>query len=82
MLAKPSPAVEIIRLAEGAFERLPGGADDEARFEHEGHGVSDDIGLERSASLARRKVSASGPCPLMPLCSEAPPGTNPSAFAS
>ncbi len=36
----------------------------------------------RFASIARRVVSASGPCALMQLCSEMPPGMKPSALAS
>jgi hypothetical protein len=39
-------------------------------------------GLERSACEAFSKVAASGPCPVMPLCSDAPPGAKPSALAS
>lgn len=35
-----------------------------------------------SAALARSKVSRSGPCADIMLCSEPPPGTNPSALAS
>ena len=35
-----------------------------------------------SASLALRQESTSGPWPLMLLCSEPPPGRNPSALAS
>src|ERR1700679_1180195 len=35
-----------------------------------------------SAVLARAKVSASGPWPLMQLCRLAPPGVKPSALAS
>ena len=35
-----------------------------------------------SASLAFFQLSTSGPCPLMRLWSERPPGWNPSAFAS
>ena len=39
-------------------------------------------GCDVSAADARASVAASGPCPLMQLCRLAPPGTNPSAFAS
>src|SRR3982751_890526 len=39
-------------------------------------------GFDRSAFEAFSKVAASGPCPLMQLCSDAPPGTKPSALAS
>ncbi len=39
-------------------------------------------GLARSAALAFSKVAASGPCPVMQLCSDAPPGAKPSALAS
>ena len=42
----------------------------------------DTIDFVVSAALAFANVSASGPWPLMQLCSEAPPGAKPSAFAS
>ena len=39
-------------------------------------------GFEVSAWLAFSNVAASGPCPVMQLCSEQPPGAKPSALAS
>jgi hypothetical protein len=40
------------------------------------------VGFDRSAVLAFSNVSASGPWPVKQLCRLAPPGANPSAFAS
>jgi hypothetical protein len=37
---------------------------------------------ESAALDARSNVAWSGPCAANELCSDAPPGTNPSAFAS
>src|SRR5687768_3954439 len=39
-------------------------------------------GFDRSALLAFSNVAASGPCPVIELCSEQPPGAKPSALAS
>src|SRR5277367_205429 len=39
-------------------------------------------GFDVSASIAVSEVGASGPCPVMQLCNEAPPGTKPALFAS